>query len=94
MNEPTYAAMGGAPKGYDAAAYGRDVAIFGPFIKQAAPGTIFLGPGSVGEGGVFPIALGGGMLNSVDLLKAHERRSFQAHRNGRTFRPVTRNGRI
>lgn len=70
MNEPTYAAMGGAPKGYDAAAYGRDVAIFGPFIKQAAPGIIFLGPGSVGEGGVFPTALGGGMLNSVDLLKA------------------------
>jgi hypothetical protein len=24
MNEPTYAAMGGAPKGYDAAMYGRD----------------------------------------------------------------------
>jgi len=24
MNEPTYAAMGGAPKGYDAASYGRD----------------------------------------------------------------------
>ena len=28
MNEPNIAAIGGAPKGYDAKAYGRDVAIF------------------------------------------------------------------
>src|SRR6202043_1819871 len=32
MNEPTYAAMGGAPKGYDAASYGRDVAAFRTFL--------------------------------------------------------------
>lgn len=44
MNEPTYAAMGGAPKGYDAAAYGRDIAVFSPFIKHAAPELTFLGP--------------------------------------------------
>src|SRR5262249_43481891 len=37
MNEPTFAAMGGAPKGYDAAAYARDFAVFRPFIKKAAP---------------------------------------------------------
>lgn len=43
MNEPTYAAMGGAPKGYDAAAYGRDIAVFRPFIKQAVPAMVFLG---------------------------------------------------
>jgi heparanase 1 len=30
MNEPTYAEMGGAPKGYNAAAYGRDVHVFVP----------------------------------------------------------------
>lgn len=70
MNEPTYAAMGGAPKGYDAAAYGRDIAVFGPFIKQAVPGLLFLGPGSVGEGGVFDTAPAGGMLHSEDLLRA------------------------
>ena len=70
MNEPTYAAMGGAPKGYDAAAYGRDVAVFRPFIKQAAPDMIFLGPGSVGEGGRLTIQMGGGMLKTEDLLKA------------------------
>jgi hypothetical protein len=70
MNEPTYAAMGGAPKGYDAAAYGRDVAVFRPFIKQAAPDMIFLGPGSVGEGGTLTIQMGAGMLKTEDLLKA------------------------
>ena len=37
MNEPTYAEMGGAPKGYDAAAYARDFAVFRPFVKQLRP---------------------------------------------------------
>ncbi len=68
MNEPTYAAMGGAPKGYNAADYGRDIAVFGPWLKQNSPGTIFLGPGSVGEG-PFAIAMGG-MLSSEHLLRA------------------------
>lgn len=68
MNEPTYAAMGGAPKGYNAADYGRDIAVFGPWLQQHSPGTVFLGPGSVGEG-PFAIEMGG-MLDSADLLKA------------------------
>ncbi len=68
MNEPTYAAMGGAPKAYNAADYGRDIAVFGPWLKQNSPGTAFLGPGSVGEG-PFAIAMGG-MLNSENLLRA------------------------
>ena len=68
MNEPTYAAMGGAPKGYNAADYAHDVTVFGPWLKQNSPGTIFLGPGSVGEG-PFAIAMGG-MLHSEDLMKA------------------------
>jgi heparanase len=67
MNEPTYAAMGGAPKGYNAADYARDIAVFRPWLKQHSPDTIFLGPGSVGEG-PFAIEIGG-MLHSEDLLK-------------------------
>jgi hypothetical protein len=47
MNEPNFAAYGGAPSGYDAAAYGRDFKVFLPFAKQA--GFLILGPGSVGE---------------------------------------------
>jgi heparanase len=68
MNEPTYAAMGGAPKGYDAAAYARDIAVFRPFIKGTAPEMIFLGPGSVGEGiSLAPPSMS--MLKTEDLLK-------------------------
>jgi glycosyl hydrolase family 79 len=72
MNEPTLAAMGGAPAGYDAAAYGRDFKVFRAFVKQAAPDMVVLGPGSVGEtagdGGVaYGIA---GVLNTADLLAA------------------------
>lgn len=49
MNEPTLAAMGGAPDGYDAAAYGRDFKAFVAFIKASEPDVIVLGPGSIGE---------------------------------------------
>jgi hypothetical protein len=68
MNEPTNATMGGAPKGYNAADFGRDVEVFRPFLKQTSPETLLLGPGSVGEG-PFAIAMGG-MLKSEDLLRA------------------------
>ena len=49
MNEPTLAAMGGAPDGYDAAAYGRDFKAFVAFMKASEPGVVVLGPGSIGE---------------------------------------------
>jgi heparanase 1 len=69
MNEPTFAMMGGAPKGYDAAAYARDVAVFVPFIRKTAPDMIILGPGSVGEG--VPLAPGPmPILKTEDLLRA------------------------
>jgi heparanase len=69
MNEPTYAAMGGAPKGYDATSYGRDIAVFRPFLRKTAPDTLLLGPGSVGEG-PFAVPMAGGVLKSEDLLHA------------------------
>ena len=72
MNEPTLAAMGGAPAGYDAAAYGRDFKVFRAFVKQAAPDMLVLGPGSVGEtAGDGGVAYGiPGVLNTADLLAA------------------------
>ena len=42
--------MGGAPAGYDAAAFARDFAVFRRFVKATAPGMLIAGPGSVGEG--------------------------------------------
>jgi hypothetical protein len=50
MNEPTFASLGGAPKGYDAAAYAKDFAFFKKFAAVDAPGMIVLGPGGVMEG--------------------------------------------
>src|SRR5579884_3850292 len=70
MNEPTFAAIGGAPKGYDAAAFARDIAVFRPFLKKTAPDVLFLGPGGVGEGGTLSGGPAGGRLRSEDLLQA------------------------
>lgn len=70
MNEPTYAEMGGTPKGYDAAAYGRDIAIFRPYVKKAAPDMTILGPGGVGEGiPLMPIGLAGSVIKTEDILR-------------------------
>jgi hypothetical protein len=48
MNEPDLAAIGGAPEGYDAAAYARDFAAFSAFMRQEAPKVMILGPGTGG----------------------------------------------
>ncbi len=73
FNEPSFASMGGAPKGYDAAAYGRDFSVFRSFARQYAPHMLILGPGSVGEGtplGGATAVSGFAMLHSADMLTA------------------------
>jgi hypothetical protein len=66
MNEPTFVSVAGVPKDYDGAAYGRDFAVFQPFLRKAAPEALVLGPGSVGEGIDFvPVKL----LPSKELLE-------------------------
>lgn len=71
MNEPTLAVIGGAPKGYDAAAFARDMAVFRPFVKQVAPGMLILGPGGVMEGTALPPGpFTATMVKSEDILKA------------------------
>jgi hypothetical protein len=69
MNEPTLAAMGGAPDGYDAAAYGRDFKAFVAFIRESEPDAMVLGPGSVGETAA-PQSSGSGFISTRDLLAA------------------------
>jgi hypothetical protein len=65
FNEPTFAGMGGAPKGYDAVTYGKDFKVFHAYASKALPKMIVLGPGSVGEGGAF-----GEMPSSMNLIKS------------------------
>ena len=72
FNEPTLAAMGGAPKGYDAAAFGRDFKVFEAFMRSEHPSTRLLAPGSVGESTAsWGVASGGygtqGVLSAQDL---------------------------
>ena len=68
MNEPNLAAMGGAPVGYDATAYGRDFKAFVAFIRASAPDTIALGPGSIGE--TTASQSSAGFIDTRDLLAA------------------------
>lgn len=70
INEPNLSFISGAPKGYDAAAYARDMGVFRPFLKQAAPGMVLLGPGSVAEGPNVVLPPGLGIVRSQELLKA------------------------
>ena len=71
MNEPTFATAAGVPAGYDAAAYGRDFAVFQPFFRKAAPKAILLGPGSIGEGiDLIPGGTGMKLIPSKEMLAA------------------------
>jgi hypothetical protein len=68
MNEPTVAALHGAPKDYDAAAFAKDIAIFRVVLRQQAPSTLLLGPGGTAEGR--PINLPVKIISSEAFLKA------------------------
>jgi heparanase 1 len=71
FNEPTLASMGGAPKGYDAAAFGRDFRVFEPFMRKEYPRTKLLAPGSVGEANAdWAVAAGG--YGKMEVLPAAE----------------------
>jgi heparanase len=70
FNEPTFAGMGGAPKGYTAENYGQDFKVFAPYVRQAAPEMKILGPGSVGEETTMAGAPGLPLLRTQDLLAA------------------------
>jgi Glycosyl hydrolase family 79, N-terminal domain len=70
MNEPDLISISGAPAGYDAAAYGRDVKLFRAFMKETAPEIMILGPGAAGQG-----ALASDLLaasgSGVDVFSYH-----------------------
>lgn len=49
-NEATVSIVGGLPRGYDADDFARDLGLFKRVLAEEAPGTLLLGPSSVGEG--------------------------------------------
>jgi heparanase len=71
MNEPTFAVIGGAPTGYDAAAFAKDIKVFDAFLRKESPKTLFLGPGSVGEGmSLVPGGVSMKLIATEDMMKA------------------------
>lgn len=75
FNEPTYAAYGGAPKGYDATTFAKDFSRFRSFADSSLPDMIILGPGSTGEGGILPPSRMA-ILETEDLLSANPKPIF------------------
>jgi heparanase len=69
INEPNFAEIGGAPKGYDGKDYARDFAVFQAWAKTNAPHMLILGTGGVGEGSPIAPAFMH-QLKSEDILKA------------------------
>lgn len=68
FNEPSMPSAGGAPPGYDATSYAKDIAAFRVFAKDAAPEMSIVGPGSVGEGGVMASVMP--LLSTRKMLEA------------------------
>jgi heparanase len=73
FNEPSFAAIGGAPPGYGAPDYARDFSVFERFARTTTPDMLIVGPGSVGEGITL---MPGPLLKTEDLLAAHPRPVF------------------
>jgi len=71
MNEPTIPVQGGAPQGYDAETYAKDIKAFSAFLRAESPSTLFLGPGGTGEGvSLLPAGIKMKLLPTEDLMKA------------------------
>jgi glycosyl hydrolase family 79 len=70
MNEPDLPDIGGAPNGYDAAAYGRDFAVFRTFMKQEANDVLVLGPGT-GSGASDAAEMFFAAARGVDAVSYH-----------------------
>ena len=68
FNEPSMPSAGGAPPGYDAESYAKDIAAFRVFAKATVPEMAIVGPGSVGEGGVMSSVMP--LLSTRKMLEA------------------------
>lgn len=75
FNEPSIAASGGAPKGYNASTFAKDMAVFTKFAHSSLPGMLIAGPGSAGEGSqLLPKSMP--LITSKDMLSAEPRPKF------------------
>jgi heparanase len=77
FNEPSMPSAGGAPPGYDANTYARDIAAFRAFSKTTLPAMLIVGPGSVGEGGAMAHVMP--LLSTEKLLEARPPPTFDVY---------------
>ena len=77
FNEPSMPSAGGAPPGYDANSYAKDIAAFRLFAKAAVPAMAIVGPGSVGEGGVMSSVMP--LLSTRKMLEASPPPTFDIY---------------
>jgi len=77
FNEPSMPSAGGAPQGYDASEYAKDVAAFRAFARATIPTMSIVGPGSVGEGGVMAGVMP--LLSTEALLEASPAPTFEVY---------------
>jgi hypothetical protein len=82
MNEPDLAAMGGAPAGYDTAAYSRDFELFRSVIKSTTPQTMILGPGATGQAAIAPQLLASS-ASGLDAFSYHYYGALSARCGGK-----------
>lgn len=73
FNEPSHAAHGDAPEGYNGKNFAEDFNAFKNFVRKKAPQMKIIGPGSTGEGGILP---GGLSLTADQLLSAKPKPTF------------------
>jgi hypothetical protein len=77
FNEPSMPSAGGAPLGYDANSYAKDIAAFRLFAKAVVPAMAIVGPGSVGEGGVMSSVMP--LLSTRKMLEASPPPTFDIY---------------
>ncbi len=88
VNEPDLAAIGGLPKTYDAAAYGRDFRLFHSLIRRTTPGTIILGPATIGVTAKAPVLLAA-TAGALDAVSYHYYPTLSQRCGGRTSPEAT-----
>jgi hypothetical protein len=79
INEPNVGPMVGLPKGYSAADFARDEAVFLKFLRTDAPVIKSVGPGSTGEAGFRMFPRTPGEISTEAMLSAEPQPKFDIY---------------
>ncbi|MBE6955136.1 MAG: beta-glucuronidase [Ruminococcaceae bacterium] len=72
-NEPNLMAMSGLPQGYTAADHARDHDLFGAWLRENYPESLFVGPCTCGDIAMFgEMSVGGGIGSALQMVTTEE----------------------